>query len=86
MFLTSFNTTCTYSYQPFDNVAESLTWLLETAPIPFAACYHNDLKVLCLACIPDSNIYLLDARLKIVLAAVVELVISGWNTRLARTL
>jgi hypothetical protein len=44
------------------------------------------LKVLCLACIPDSNIYLFDAHLKIVLAAVVDFAISGCNTRLARVI
>jgi hypothetical protein len=69
-----------------NSVAESLSWLLETALIPFAAWYQNVLKVVCLACFPDSNIYLFDTHLEIVLAAVADFVISGWNTRLARVL
>jgi hypothetical protein len=55
-----------------NNVAESLSWILETAPHPIAAAYHNIVKILYLASIPGSNVYLFDAHLKIVLGAVVD--------------
>jgi hypothetical protein len=55
-----------------NNVAESLSWILETAPLPIAAAYCNIVRILYLASIPGSNVYLFDAHLKIVLAAVVD--------------
>jgi hypothetical protein len=55
-----------------NNVAESLSWILETAPLPIVAAYHNIVRILYLASIPGSNVYLFDAHLKIVLAVVVD--------------
>jgi hypothetical protein len=60
-----------------DNVAESLSWILETAPLPIAAAYHNIVRILYLASIPGSNVYLFNACVKIVLAAVVDFLICA---------
>jgi hypothetical protein len=49
-----------------DNIAESLSWMIETAPLPFVAAYHNIVKMLYLACIPGSNVHLFDAHVKLV--------------------
>ena len=59
-----------------DNVAESLSWIFQTAPLPFAAAYCNILNMLYLACFPESTVHLLDAHQKIALAAVVDFLVS----------
>jgi hypothetical protein len=47
-----------------------------TAPLPFAAAYHNVLKMLSLAGSPESTVHLFDAHLKIALATVVDFFVS----------
>lgn len=45
----------------WDNVAKSLSWLMEDAALPFSGCCRKVLKVLYFACIPDSDVHLFDA-------------------------
>jgi hypothetical protein len=69
-----------------DNVAESLSWILETAPLPIAAACHNIVRILYLTSIPGSNVYLFDAHVKIVLAVVVDFLICAWDEALEKAL
>jgi hypothetical protein len=65
-----------------DNVAESLSWMLETAPFPIASAYSSIEKMHYLACIPGSTMHLLDVHVKIVLAAVVKILTCAWEEAL----
>ncbi len=61
-------------------------WLLDDALLPYSVCYHNIIHVLYLASHPDGNVHMFDAHQKIILVAVVELLISGYNSRLEEAL
>jgi hypothetical protein len=69
-----------------NNVAKSLSWILVDAPLPFPACYRNIVSVLHLACIPESDLHLNNAHVRIVLGAVVELLVTDQPASLERAL